>query len=170
VPPEYRGGIGDRGVGALKEFVSAGGTLVTLDEASDLALESFGGIFDGIRDVTRGKRREEFFCPGSVVRVQVDTSHPLAAGMAGDTAAYFENSRAFETSDPHVTSIVRYVPADRLLMSGWLLGGPVIARKHAMLEVPYGRGRVVLFGFRPQFRAQSHATFKLLFNALYVGR
>jgi hypothetical protein len=170
VPPQYQGGIGDAGLAALKAFVEAGGTLVTLDEASDLAIERFGGIFDRITDVTDGLSRTDFYCPGSVLRVIVDTSHPLASGMEGETAAYFHASRAFEASDPAVKSVVRYAPADRLLMSGWLLGAPVIAQKHALLEVPYGRGRVVLFGFRPQFRAQSHATFKLLFNALYVGR
>jgi hypothetical protein len=170
VPPQYQGGIGEEGVAALKAFVEAGGTLVTLDEASDLAIERFGGIFDRIKDVTDGLSRTDFYCPGSVLRVTVDTSHPLASGMDGETAAYFQASRAFEASDPAVKSVVRYAAADRLLMSGWLLGAPVIAQKHALLEVPYGRGRVVLFGFRPQFRAQSHATFKLLFNALYVAR
>jgi hypothetical protein len=170
VPPRYQGGIGEEGVAALKAFVAAGGTLVTLDEASDLAIERFGGVFDRIKDVTSGLSRTDFYCPGSVLRVTVDRSHPLAWGMEGETPAYFQASRAFETAEPTVKSDVRYAPADRLLMSGWLLGAPVIARKHALLEVPYGRGRVVLFGFRPQFRAQSHATFKLLFNALYVER
>ena len=83
-------------------------------------------------------------------------------------AAYFANSRAFETSEPGVASIARYAaePAE-VLMSGWLLGADRLASRHAVLSVPFGEGEVVLFAFRPQFRAQPHATFKLVFNALY---
>ena len=102
-----------------------------------------------------------------MLRIAVDTSQPVAWGMAADSAAYFQGSRAFETSDPSVRSIARYAPADSVLMSGWLLGADRIANRHAALDVPFGAGRVVLFAFRPQFRAQPHATFKLLFNALY---
>jgi hypothetical protein len=140
---------------------------VTLDESSDLVLDRFGGIFGQVSDPTRGVARTEFYCPGSVLRIQVDTSTPIGWGMADEAAAYFETSRAFETSAPSVRSIARYAPADRLLMSGWLLGADRIGGLHAALDVPYGKGRVVLFAFRPQFRAQPHGTFKLLFNALY---
>ncbi len=166
VPPEYQGGIGEAGVEALKRFVDDGGTLVTLDEASDLALERFGGVFARISNVTRGLDRTVFYCPGSVVRLHVDTSEPVAWGMATETAAYFQGSRAFDTADASARSIARYASMDEVLMSGWLLGADRIARRHAALDVPFGAGRVVLFGFRPQFRAQPHATFKLLFNAL----
>jgi len=167
VPPEYQGGIGESGVEALKRFVHDGGTLVTLDAASDLPLERFGGVFERIRDVTRGLDRSVFYCPGSVVRITVDINQPVAWGMARESAAYFEASRAFDTADPTVRSIAQYAPADVVLMSGWLLGADRIATRHALLDAPYGAGRVVLFAFPPQFRAQPHATFKLLFNALY---
>ena len=167
VPPEYQGGIGESGVEALKRFVHDGGTLVTLDAASDLPLERFGGVFERIRDVTRGLDRSVFYCPGSVVRITVDINQPVAWGMARESAAYFEASRAFDTADPTVQSIAQYAPADVVLMSGWLLGADRIATRHALLDAPYGAGRVVLFAFPPQFRAQPHATFKLLFNALY---
>ncbi len=166
-PPEYQGGIGAEGVGALKAFVRAGGTLVALDEASDIVLDRFGGIFDDISDRTRDLPRTTFYCPGSVLRITVDASRPLAWGMERQAAAYFESSRAFESQAPGVVHLARYAAADRLLMSGWLLGAGELAGRDAALEVPYGGGRVVLFGFRPQFRAQPHGTFKLLFNALY---
>jgi hypothetical protein len=167
VPPEYQGGIGDAGLDALKRFAEAGGTLVAVDEASDLVLERFGGVFGRIVDLTRGVERTAFYCPGSILRITTDETQPMTWGMEPESAAYFQNSRAFETTDSSVRSIARYAPADRLLASGWLLGADRIANRHAVIEVPYGTGRVVLFGFRPHFRAQPHATFKLLFNALY---
>jgi hypothetical protein len=166
-PPEYQGGVGQEGVAALQQFVREGGTLVTFDEASELVLDRFGGPFARISSVTRGLRRSDFYGPGSVVRVDVDAEHPVAWGMPAWSSAYFQNSRAFETTDPTVRSIARYAAADGVLMSGWLLGAHVIGGRHAAIEVPFGEGRVVLFAFRPQFRAQPHATFKLVFNALY---
>jgi hypothetical protein len=168
VPPEYQGGIGEAGLQALKAFVERGGRLVTFDAASDLPLQSFGGPFAGIRNVISALPRTAFYCPGSVVRLSVDTAHPLAAGMTAAPAAYFANSRAFETEEPTVVSVARYAAEPgEVLMSGWLLGADRLANRHAVLSVPFGEGEVVLFAFRPQFRAQPHATFKLVFNALY---
>jgi hypothetical protein len=168
VPPEYQGGIGEAGLQALKAFVERGGRLVTFDAASDLPLQSFGGPFAGIRNVISVLPRTVFYCPGSVVRLSVDTAHPLAAGMTAAPAAYFANSRAFETEEPTVVSVARYAAEPgEVLMSGWLLGADRLANRHAVLSVPFGEGEVVLFAFRPQFRAQPHATFKLVFNALY---
>ena len=166
VPPEYRGGIGNAGLDALKTFVRAGGTLVVFDRATELVLSRFGGILSRITDRTARLGRERFYCPGSVVRISVQVAEPAAWGMEPETAAFFHNSRAFTTSDPGVRSIARYAGDGRVLLSGWLHGEEHIAGQHAVLDVPYGDGRVVLFGFRPQFRAQPHATFKLLFNLL----
>ena len=166
-PPEYQGGIGEEGLAALVQFVKDGGTLVTLDEASDLVLSRFGGPFSHITDVSAGLPRNTFYCPGSLLRLVVDPARPGAFGMAPEPAADFSGSRAFQAADVSVTSLARYAPAARLLVSGWLLGAEQIADRHAALEVRYGDGRIVLFAFRPQFRAQPHGTFKLLFNALY---
>jgi hypothetical protein len=168
-PPEYQGGIGDEGVVALQQFVRDGGTLVALDEASDLVLSRFGGVFSRIADVTEGLPRTAFYCPGSLLRIVVDPAAPGAFGMAPDAAANFAGSRAFATTDPAARSLAVYAPAARLLMSGWLLGADTIAGRHAALEVREGAGRVVLLAFRAQFRAQPHGTFKLLFNQLYAG-
>jgi hypothetical protein len=168
VPPEFQGGIDREGIRSLKAFVAAGGTLVAFDRAADLPLAWFGGALSRIADVTAGLRREEFYCPGSVLRLAVDTGHPIAWGMQADAAAFFQGSRAFRTEEPSVRSVARYGhDPERLLLSGWLVGAAHIAGQHAVLEVPYQKGRVVLFGFRPHFRGQSHSTFKLLFNLLF---
>ncbi len=168
VPLAYQGGIGEAGVGALKTFVQSGGRLITFDAASDLPLESFGGVFAHIRNTVSPLSRTTFYCPGSVVRLDVDVTNPVAFGMSARPAAYFANSRGFETDNTTVVSIARYAArAEDVLMSGWLLGPERLAGRHAVLQVPLGQGSVLLFGFRPQFRAQPHATFKLWFNGLY---
>ncbi len=162
-PPEYQGGIEDDGVAALKEFVETGGTLVLVDRATDLGTEY---LELPIRNVVKDVSGNQFFGPGSIVRIRTDASHPLAYGMTADGTAYFRKSRVFESQDPSVTSVVRYADAD-VLMSGWLLGEEYMAGRDAVVEARLGRGRVVLFGFSPYFRSWPHATFKLFFNALY---
>ncbi|HEX9581263.1 MAG TPA: M14 metallopeptidase family protein [Gemmatimonadales bacterium] len=162
-PAQYVGGIGTEGVQQLRAFVEGGGTLVLVDRACDLATDHLGLP---VRNVLAGLSPQQFFGPGSIVRVVADPTHPLAYGMPVHTAAFFRKSRAFETTAPGARSAVRYA-ADSVLMSGWLVGADLMAGKDAVLDLPMGRGRVILLGFSPYFRGQPHATFKLLFNALY---
>jgi hypothetical protein len=168
MPEELTGGLGREGVKSLREFVEQGGTLVALNEASDFAIEQFGLP---VRDVTADLKRTEFYCPGSILRTVLDTTHPLAKGMPRESVAWVEDSPVFEIkSDPlalaRVRVIARYPDAGTPLLSGWLLGAEKIRGKAALVEVGLGQGRVYLFGFRPQYRAQSLATYPLLFNAL----
>jgi hypothetical protein len=166
-PPEYRSGIGSDGVSALKEFVTNGGTLVALGGASVFAIDKFGL---SVRNVVAGRTPKEFWCPGSTLKVSFDTSHPLAHGMpAQGLAVYLGGNPVFEIlpsdrNDDYET-VVRYAGRE-LLQSGWLIGEDVIARKGAVVQAKVGKGKAVLYGIRPQHRAQTHATFKLFFNAL----
>ena len=98
--------------------------------------------------------------------MSVDTQQPLAHGLAPTLPLWFEGSPAFEVQQGLV--LARYGDGDPLL-SGWLLGGERLRGRAALVEVPVGKGRVVLFGFRPQYRAQSRVTYAALLNALYLS-
>jgi len=181
MPEPYTGGMGLEGALALKDYVETGGTLLALDAASDFAIEQFGLP---LRDVTAGVSPNSFFIPGSLVRITLNQAHPLAYGMPQETAASFVRSRAFqplrlsrkgeggwadipEAPRADVEIVARYA-TDDLLMSGWAMGEKrYLANKAAVVRVPFGKGDVILFGFRTQFRGQSRATYKLLFNALH---
>jgi glutamine amidotransferase-like uncharacterized protein len=171
-PARFRGGIGQQGMTALREFVNAGGTLVALNEASEFAIAIFEDAGPGerlaVRNVTAGKSDQEFYAPGSIFRVHLNTAHPLARGMASSSIAWFEGGPAFDVLDStRIRVVARYpVAPDSVLLSGWVLHPEVVAGKAAMVEARVGSGRVILFGFRPQYRAQTLATFPLLFNAL----
>jgi hypothetical protein len=166
-PPEYRSGIGPDGVAALKAFAQNGGTLVTLGGASAFAIERLGLP---IRNVVAGRPAKEFFCPGSTLHAIFDTSNPLAYGMPQDgLVTFLGGSQAFEIlpSDHNERyQVVVSYPERDLLQSGWLIGEQFLAKKAAMISAGFGKGRVVLVGYRTQHRDQTAGTFKLLFNAL----
>jgi hypothetical protein len=166
-PPEYRGGIGSEGVEALKAFVQKGGTLIALGAAGNFAIEKLGLT---VRNVTANRSSNEFWCPGSTLRMRFDNSHPLAFGMPAEgLALHVAGSPAFEIAPGRFNDryevVVRYADRD-LLESGWLIGEQTLAKKAAVVSARYEAGRVILMGVRPQHRAQTHGAFKLLFNAL----
>ncbi len=170
MPPELTGGLGEEGVKALRAFVEEGGTLVFLNRASDFAIEQFKLP---LRNIVAGLPRTDFYVPGSILRIELDTSHPIAKGMPKQSIAWAEDSPVFEVieqaaaaSAPQVKVIAWYSKDQDPLLSGWLLGGDRIKGKAALVEVTMGKGRIILFGFRPQYRAQSLATYPLFFNAI----
>jgi glutamine amidotransferase-like uncharacterized protein len=163
VPEQYVGGLGEAGTAAVKAFVEGGGRLVAIEDATDFARDLFGLR---ISNPTEALSARDFYIPGSILRLELDTSSPLTEGMRDEVAAwYWGSSRAFDVTDPRVTVVARYGEGDPLL-SGWVLGGEHVAGKPALLEATVGAGSVVLFGFQPNYRAQTMATWPLLFNAL----
>jgi hypothetical protein len=191
VPPQYAGGLGDAGLAAIRSFVEAGGTLVTLDRASEVAVTALGlavtrvtvpprqddssddDFAGGADSAGRTARRQvPLYAPGSIFRVLVDRTHPVAAGMADTAAVYFTNSNSFDVPGGTPARVIARYPAraEDILLSGYLQGGEAIAGRAAAVEVPAGKGRVIMFGFRPQYRGQSYGTFKMLFNALLSAR
>ena len=163
VPPEYAGGLGEDGVAAVRAFVEGGGRVVAIEEATEFVKELFALE---IEDVTSSLPNTEFYIPGSILRLELDGTSELSEGMRNEVAAwYWDSSRAFAVSDPRLRVAARYGAGDPLL-SGWVLGGEHVAGQPAILEGDVGEGSVVLFGFQPNYRAQTMATWPLLFNAL----
>jgi len=169
IRPEYRGGIGESGVENLARFVNDGGTLIALGAASDLALDR---LPVPVRNIKRGLRRDQHYAPGTILRLQVDTSHPEGYGMATETYGFYTNGPVFAPVEGFTglrsTVVARY-PAVDIVASGWLKGEEIMAGRAAVVSIEMNPGRVVLFGLRPQHRGQTHATFPLLFNALYLS-
>ena len=170
-PPEFSGGIGKDGVKKLKEFVEQGGTLVAMASACDLVLDEFNVP---VVNVLARTRSDEFNCPGSLLRLNVDPKHPVAYGMPAEVPGFVNQRIAFQTTPPaqEVTRrVLAWYPNDTedILMSGWILGAEKLQRRAAAVAMTYGKGKIVLFGFRVQQRAQMEATFKLLFNAIHWG-
>ena len=165
VPPEYVGGVGEDGVAALRRFVEDGGTLVALQSASMFAVQRFDLP---VQNVVARLSSREFYAPGSILRTEVDTTHPLGFGSPAEGIAWFDQSPAFRLTG-QARAVVRYPSQQSPLLSGWLIGGKQLSGAAAVAEVPLGAGRVILFGFRPQYRAQTWATFGLFFNSLFYS-
>ena len=169
-PAEFRSGFGAEGVKALQAFVQKGGTLLTFAGAGELPIQRFGLP---VRNVVNGLPSKTFWSPGSTLRVTFNNSNPLAYGMPKEGLALFmAGGQVYEIvgqdRSQDVEILTTYVERD-ILQSGWLLGEQVIARKAAAVSVKHGAGKVVLIGYRPQHRDQTHGTFKMVFNALLNG-
>ncbi len=172
-PPVYRGGIGEAGLRALHAFVDAGGTAVALGSATGLFVENWP---IPVKDAAATLTDEQLLIPGTIVNIETDPTHPLAWGMPQESHGYFIRSPFFTVtegfSSQKVAVAVRY-PNTGVRASGWLRGEEYLAGHAAAVQLdiaPVDRGgrggRIVLLGLRPQHRVQTHATFKLLFNAL----
>ncbi len=150
----------------MKFFVEQGGILVTLNSACGLAFNDFNvPAGNALERVDRGK----FSCPGSILRVKVDNKSPIGYGMPGEAAIMFYQSMALSTRIPPEgwdRKVVARFPEDDILLSGWLFGEDVIARKAAVVDIKHKKGHIILIGFPSQHRAQSHGTYKFLLNAL----
>ncbi len=167
IVPEYRGGMGDEGFKALEDFISQGGTLIALGEASNLLVDK---LPLPVKDLKRTFNREQHFAPGTIVNLQVDPSSPLGLGVAKTTYGFYINSPFFQLTEGFASqkvSVVARYPNNDVKASGWLRGDDLMRGRAAVVAIDLNPGKVVLFGIRPQHRAQTHATLPLLFNALY---
>ncbi len=166
VPPEFTGGIGVEGAAVLRAFAEGGGTILAFNRAAEYA----GDKLDLKIDNTVGKlSNRRFYAPGALLNAKVDVTHPLCFGMRPRETVWFESGPAFRVprrNRGQFREVLTYPPR-RLPASGWLLGESYLANRAAVVEALVGGGRVVLFGIRPQYRAQPNATFKMVFNGLF---
>ncbi|HEV8660882.1 MAG TPA: M14 metallopeptidase family protein [Thermoanaerobaculia bacterium] len=169
MPPEYRGGLGSEGAKALRDFVDNGGTLIAFASACDYIIDNFNVP---VRNTMARVSTTEFSVPGSLVRLNVRTDHPVTTGMPAQLAAFIDKGIAFDTTAP-AAEMQRWVlasyPEDArdILLSGWINGQERLTGKAAAVAMTYGKGKIVLLGFRPQNRGQTHVTFPFVFNSLY---
>lgn len=178
MPPDVSGGLGDQGVAAVKQFANAGGTVLCFNHSTAFCIDSLGaeatnalskhvaaaGGDQPDPDVSApsGRAGGGFYSPGSLLNVQLDGSSPLTRGLPAEIAIWSEQSPAFTTTQ---VAVAKY-PETGILASGWLLGADLIAKQAALVDARVGNGHIILFGMRPQYRAQSYQAFKLFFNSL----
>ena len=166
-PAEYRGGVGDRGWQALKDFVDQGGTLIAFGDACNLLVDK---LPLPLKELKRSMLPDQHDGPGTILNLQIDTASPLGWGMAPATFGFYMNSPFFDVSDGFNSQKVHVMarfPNTGVAASGYLKGEEYMLGRAAVVAVETNPGKVVLFGIRPQHRAQTHVTLPLLFNALY---
>ncbi len=171
IPVQYSGGMGESGANAVSDFVRGGGTLVCLDRSSNFAITRLNlPVANALGGEASGPQVLRFYAPGSIFGVLLGGvergASPVTLGVPDSLDIYFENSAAFTVSAP-ARALATYPAAP--LRSGYARYQERLEGKAALVEAPVGSGRVILFGFRPQFRGQTHGTFKLLFNAVLLA-
>jgi hypothetical protein len=159
-------GIGDASLRSLARFVDDGGTLICFDGSCGPVIKQWKLP---LRNVLEGLRSSEFYCPGSILHIVVDTSNPIARTMTRDENAYFINSSAFEAMDKDRVQVIARYAGDYVLRSGWLRGEDKLKDQIALAEIKMGKGRIILFGFRPQHRGQTWGTFPFIWNAINLS-
>jgi len=164
-PDSLRGGLGDTGAASLQAFVRDGGTLITFNDASEYAIST---LDLPVKNVLDRVPNTEFYAPGSLLAVTLNATHPVSARMTTEIPAiWFEDSPAFEITDStRAVAVASYQTSGDPLLSGWLQGGSRLNGRAALVDVTVGRGHVILFGFRPQYRGQSMNTQPLLWGAI----
>jgi len=168
VPAKYAGGIGAEGVKALDAFVRGGGTMVAINQSADFAIDS---LHLPVKNVARGPRSTDYFASGSILEIITDPSHPVMAGMPEKAKVFTDRSPVFTTLDGFQgRALAKYQAEGSPLLSGYLLGEKYLNGYAAALDVNLDKGHVILIGFRPQWRGQPVASFRVVFNSLFYNK
>ncbi len=181
IPAEFRNRLGrltaDKTIPQLRKFIEAGGNIVTIGSSTALAQSLGLPVKNALVERTPDGQehplpREKFYVPGSVLRVSVDNTSPVAYGMPAAADVFFENSPAFRLSpDAEIRGVrpVAWFPNATPLRSGWAWGQGYLEGAVAAAEMKVGEGKLFLLGVEAVFRGQPHGTYKLFFNSIYAG-
>lgn len=180
-PPEFTKGIGKKGMDQLMIFLEQGGVILSWGQSTEL----FTGLLTvksgdttesfrlPVRDISKSISSAGVYCPGSFVRMNLKQDHPLTLGMPESTGVFFRGSPVFSTQVPNFDMDRRVIgrfPEENILLSGYCEKTEKLADKSVMVWLQKGKGQLVLYGFNPQFRASTQATYKLLFNGLLLDK
>jgi hypothetical protein len=180
-PPEYTKGIGKEGMKNLMAFIEGGGLIISWGQSVNL--------FEGTLTITHEKDDEEFklpfsdisddlrkkglYCPGSLIKMKILKDHPVTLGMEEEIGIFSRARPVFSTSVPNFDMdrrVLGVIPEKDILMSGYVEKEELLGNKAAMIWLKKGKGQFVFFGFNPQFRASTHVSYKLLFNAILIAK
>jgi len=180
IPEMYHAQLGRitaaKSIPALKEFTEAGGTIITIGSSANLAYHFKLPIRNALVEMVNGKERplpgEKFYIPGSVMQVAVNNEHKANWGMKPNADVYFSASPVFNllpnaTATGEVTPLAWFA-SDKTLRSGWAFGQSYLQQAVAAFEAKVGKGKLIVYGPEITFRGQTHSTYKMLFNQLYV--
>jgi hypothetical protein len=178
IPAEYRDWIGSvttqTTIPKLIEFLNDGGTIVAIGSSTNIAEHVYLPIYDHIIDGNGNSlSSDKYYIPASILEVRVDNTLPVAYGLQDRVDIFFDNSPVFRLkpeADKAGVKSVAWFDSDQPLRSGWAWGQDRLYGGVAIAEAPVGKGKLFLFGPEVLYRAQSHGTFKLFFNSLYLGR
>jgi len=180
IPEEFRGQLGrisaEKSIPELKKFIEQGGKIVTIGSSTNLAyhlnLPLRNAMVEmGLNGLERSLPAEKYYIPGSVLSATTDNTIPAAWGMPVISDIYFDNSPVFKISTEAIASKkikpILWFSNPAPLRSGWAWGQSYLRDGVTALEAQVGKGKLFAFGPEITFRAQTHGTFKLLFNQLY---
>src|SRR3954467_11598531 len=180
IPAEFRPTLGRvtvaKTIPELKKFVENGGTILTIGSSTSLGYHLGLPIKNALVEVVNGAERslprEKYYVPGSILEARIDNTNPLAYGMERHAYVFYDESPAFRLQpEAALTGVkpVAWYDSAAPLRSGWAWGQQYLDQAVSIVDAPYGKGRLVLFGNEVLWRGQPHGTFKLLFNGIYFG-
>jgi hypothetical protein len=180
LPPEFRKGMGDKGLVNLGSFVEGGGIVVAWGDSANLFTDGLKVKGEGstpdterlpIGDATEAAEKAGLYVPGSLLDVRVVAEHPLTWGLPEHLGVFSRGKPVLKTSIPVLDAdrrVVLVYPETHVLLSGYIEGEGAIENTPAMVWVRKGKGQLALAAFAPQFRASTPGAYPLLFNALLL--
>jgi hypothetical protein len=183
-PPQYARGMGKNGLGRVMSFLDNGGIIVSWGRSTEIfigpqeipPLKKQGEKEEfllPVLDISEQLRKDGFYCPGSFMKISLINEHPITLGMPGETGVFFRGTAVFRTRVPKFDMDRRVIgkfPGKDILLSGYCEKEEKLANQTVTAWFKKNKGQIVLFGFSPQFRASTNATYKLLFNSILLEK